>query len=331
MEVCGGHTITIFKYGIRKLLPSSIELISGPGCPVCVTSIDYIDRAIAISAIPHVIITTFGDMMRVPGSVSSLLKEKARGRDIRICYAPMDAMEIARQNPEKEVVFLGIGFETTAPGVASVMRRALEQGIQNFSVLSAHKTMPNAMKALVEGGELALNAFLCPGHVTAITGSSIYQFLARDFQTPCVISGFEPVDMLQSIWMIVKQIAENRSEVENQYTRGVREEGNARALALLDEVFQPVDALWRGLGVIPDSGLIPTGEFRTMDANTRFSVTLPQAKENPRCICGDIMRGAKNPLQCPLFAKGCHPDDPKGSCMVSDEGTCATYFKYERR
>jgi hydrogenase expression/formation protein HypD len=328
MEVCGGHTITIFKYGIRDLLPENIQLISGPGCPVCVTSNSFIDYAIEISKLPDVIITSFGDLIRVPGSQSSLLKEKTGGRDIRICYSSGDALDIAKKNPSKRVVFLGIGFETTAPTVAAVVRQAKVERIENFYILSAHKTMPNAMKALVDTGELGLHAFICPGHVSTITGLKMYEFLSRDYGTPCVISGFEPLDLLQSIYMIAKQINEGRSEVENQYTRTATWEGNKIAQRLIEEVFIPCDSEWRGLGVIPDSGLIPSESYNRFDAQRQIPVEIAVPKENPACICGDIMRGVKVPLDCILFAKGCTPENPKGSCMVSEEGSCATYYKY---
>ena len=328
MEVCGGHTITIFKFGIKDLLPSHINLISGPGCPVCVTSNDFIDRAIAISHLENVIITSFGDMIRVPGSRSSLMKERASGADIRVTYSPMDAVTIAEENPDKEVVFLGIGFETTAPTVAAAIINAHAKGLKNFSVLSSHKTMPNAMKALMDSGEIALHGFICPGHVSTITGIRMYDFLADDYKIPCVVSGFEPVDMLETIYMIVKQIAEGRSEVENQYKRSVRTEGNTKAVELMNSIFEPADMRWRGIGTIPLSGLRIRNEYGDFDASRKFDIEIPPSKEFPGCICGDIMRGVKVPTDCKLYRRICTPDDPKGSCMVSDEGTCATYFKY---
>ncbi|MCK4688706.1 MAG: hydrogenase formation protein HypD, partial [Candidatus Marinimicrobia bacterium] len=266
MEVCGGHTITIFKYGIQKLLPDNLNLISGPGCPVCVTSNDFIDRAIAISYLDNVIITTFGDMIRVPGSDSSLLKEKASSADIRICYSPMDAVDIAKNNPDREIVFLGIGFETTAPTVAASILTAKSKSLNNFSVLSSHKTMPEAMKALLDSGEVALDGFICPGHVSTITGIGMYEFIARDYKMPCVVSGFEPVDMLETIFMLIKQITEECSEVENQYIRSVKPEGNTKAVKLMNEVFESTDMPWRGLGVIPGSGLKIRDKFQKFDA-----------------------------------------------------------------
>jgi hydrogenase expression/formation protein HypD len=331
MEVCGGHTTAIFKYGIKALLPENIQLISGPGCPVCVTSTRFIDHAIALSRLPGTIVASFGDLIRVPGSTSSLLKEKAKGREIRTCYSSMDAVEIAEKNPDKRVVFLGIGFETTAPTVAAAMKYAKAHHLTNFYVLSAVKTMPNAMKALVESGVLNLHAFICPGHVSTITGLSIYDFLARYFKMPCVITGFEPLDILQSILMIAKQIHEGRSDVENQYARVVTWEGNKIARELMNEVFTPCDMVWRGMGMIPQSGLVPNEKYRGFDAQKQIRVEIePSHGEHPACICGDIMRGGKIPLDCTLFAKACTPKDPKGACMVSEEGSCAIYYKYSK-
>lgn len=328
MEVCGGHTITIYRYGIHKLLPTNLHLISGPGCPVCVTGVQYIDQAIAIARQENVIIASFGDMIRVPGSSSSLQKEKGAGADIRVCYSPMDAVRIAEKNPEKEVVFLGIGFETTAPTVAAAVGSAFEHKIENFSVLSAHKTMPQAMKALLDSGDVDLQGFICPGHVSAITGTHIYDFIARDYHIPCVVSGFEPVDMLQTILMILRQINSNRADVENQYSRSVRESGNPKALELMWEIFEEADAEWRGLGIIPGSGLKIREKYHDFDANYKFVVDVPPAWECAGCICGDIMRGVKVPTDCKLFKIVCNPQDPKGACMVSSEGTCATWYKY---
>lgn len=328
MEVCGGHTISIFKHGIRKLLPEKIRLVSGPGCPVCVTPMGYIDYAVELSKQRGVAVATFGDLMRVPGSTSSLLKEKAAGADVRVCYSPLDALEFARKERNRKIIFLGIGFETTAPAIAAVVKRAREERLSNFLVHVALKTMPNAMRALVTAGELGLHAFICPGHVTAITGQEIYGFLARDYRTPCVVSGFEPLDLLQSIYMIVRQIKSGRAEVENQYKRTTRVDGNQVARRLLSEVFSPVDSNWRGIGVISESGLAIRDEFAAHDAMRAIPLELAPARENRACICGDIMRGVKTPHNCPLFGKVCTPEDPKGACMVSDEGTCATYFKY---
>ncbi|OFZ19391.1 MAG: hydrogenase formation protein HypD [Bdellovibrionales bacterium GWB1_55_8] len=330
MEVCGGHTMAIFKYGLPGLLPANIELISGPGCPVCVTSNSFIDHAIELAKDRGTLIATFGDLIRVPGSSSSLQKERGEGADVRICYSPLDALELAKQHPDRNVVFLGVGFETTAPTAAATIHRAAEQGRANFSMLTAFKTMPNAMKALLDGGEVALDAFLCPGHVSVITGTGIYEFIAREYRTPCVVSGFEPLDLLQSILKIIEQIAAGLAKVENQYTRAATLPGNPAAQKLLKEVFHESDADWRGIGTIPRSGLEISDEYARFDARKVFPVKLKPSRENPACICGSIMRGAKRPLDCPLFSKVCTPESPKGACMVSDEGSCATYYKYRR-
>jgi len=330
MEVCGGHTIAIFKYGIQKLIPDSIQLISGPGCPVCVTETEFIDQALALAQLPDVIITTFGDMVRVPGSKTSLQQERGSGIDVRICYSVMDALKIAKDNPQKEVVFLGIGFETTAPTVAAAIKTASNQGIRNFSVLSAHKTMPNAMQALLNTGEIGLNGFICPGHVSTITGIHIYDFIAEKYQIPCVVSGFEPLDILETILMLIRLVNEGQGKVANQYIRSVKENGNPQAREIMLEVFEESDSNWRGLGVIPGSGLQIKSKYRDFDARYKFKITWEPAIENPGCICGDILRGVKIPVDCALFGKVCHPEDPKGACMVSSEGTCATWFKYRK-
>lgn len=329
MEVCGGHTIAIFKYGLRDLLPENIRLIGGPGCPVCVTSAGFIDYALELSRRPEIIITGFGDLVRVPGSRSSLQKERGSGADIRVCYSTTEALNIARNNPDREIVFLGIGFETTAPTIAAAVKTAAAESLNNFSILSALKTMPDAMKTLVEAGDVRLDAFICPGHVTVITGMEIYEFLARDYHTPCVATGFEPLDLLQSILMIVRQINEGRSEVENQYRRAVTRTGNEKARRIMDEIFEPVDMPWRGLGIIAGSGLGLRRKYDRFDAVLRFPMELPEVRENRACLCGAIMRGVRNPHDCKLFARGCTPDNPKGPCMVSEEGACATYYKYD--
>ena len=330
MEVCGGHTLTIFKYGLKHFLPSSINLISGPGCPVCVTDNSYIDYAVALSARPELIIASFGDMLRVPGSTGSLQSAKADGADVRICYSPLEALVIAEMHPERQVVFLGIGFETTAPLVASAILRAAERDLTNFSVLSAHKVMPPAMQAIIQAGEIALHGFICPGHVTAITGPEIYEFIARDYHLPCVVTGFEPLDLLEAILRLVEQIRAGIAKVENQYRRAVKPGGNAQAQAIMREVFEPAPATWRGLGTIPQSGLRIRDKYRDFCAETKFPLTLEPAVDQPGCICGDVMRGLKTPPECPLFRTICQPEHPCGACMVSAEGTCATYFKYHQ-
>jgi len=330
MEVCGGHTFTIMKYGINQLVPEKVNLISGPGCPVCVTSTRYIDHAILLARKPEVILTSFGDLIRVPGSSSSLLAEKSKGSDIRICYSALEAVETAVANPRREVVFLGIGFETTAPTIAAAILAAQSKGLTNFSVLSTHKTMPRAMQALLDADDIAIDGFICPGHVSSITGLGMYEFIAQDYQIPCVVSGFEPLDLMESIYLLLKQIQSRTAKVENQYKRCVKYEGNPKAKQLLQKIFQTTDAEWRGLGTIPNSGLKIRPSFREYDADHKFSVTIPPVKEIPGCICGDIMRGSKTPRDCKLFRQVCTPQTPQGACMVSSEGTCAAFYQYEK-
>lgn len=327
MEVCGGHTMAIHRFGLHSLLPKNIRLLSGPGCPVCVSGQYFIDKAIAFGRMPSAIITTYGDLIRVPGSDTSLEKEKAAGRDIRIVYSVLESLEIAKKNPEKQVIFLGIGFETTAPLTAAAIEEAKKQKIRNFSVFSAHKVMPPVMKALVAEG-VKINGFIAPGHVTAITGTCIYKELPERFGLGVVVSGFEPADMMQAILMLVKQIEAGRPAVEIQYQRVVNEEGNLIARKLLDTIFELKDDSWRGLGVIPASGLKIRPSYSEFDAERRFPIEVAEAPEPKGCICGQILRGTKTPGQCKLFAKRCTPADPVGACMVSGEGTCATYYKY---
>jgi hydrogenase expression/formation protein HypD len=331
MEICGGHTLTALKYGLHDLFPKGLELKSGPGCPVCVTAQDFIDTAIALSRRPKTIIATFGDMLRVPGSETSLLKEKAGGCDIRISLSPLDAVQIAHHNPDSEVVFLGIGFETTTPTIGMAIIEAEERSVKNFSVLCALKTMPAAMRGLLENHELALDGFICPGHVSAVAGTRMYEPIVSEFHVPCVVSGFEPTDMLTSIVMLLRQVAEGRHAVENQYTRVVQREGNRTALEVIAEVFEPGDAFWRGLGNIPSSGLSIRRQYALYNAAARFSVKIPPARENQNCICGDVMRGVKKPSQCRLFRKVCNPENPIGACMVSAEGACGIYYKYYKK
>jgi hydrogenase expression/formation protein HypD len=327
MEVCGGHTMAIHRFGLHSLLPPNIRLVSGPGCPVCVSSQHFIDQALAYSRIPGVIITTYGDLIRVPGSTGSLEKERASGSDIRIIYSVLESLEIARMNPEKKVIFLGIGFETTAPATAAAIIKAKQEKIYNFSVLSAHKVMPPVMKALVEEG-VKIDGFIAPGHVSAITGISIYNELASVYGLGVVVSGFEPVDIMLSVLMLASQIESGKPEVEVQYHRVVNKDGNKIAQNILNEVFEYRDDQWRGLGLIPASGLTITNDFSAFDAEKQFFVEVPESTEPKGCICGQILRGLKTPVDCPLFAKKCTPTDPVGACMVSGEGTCATYFKY---
>jgi len=327
MEVCGSHTVSIFRNGIRKILPPNINLISGPGCPVCVTPIQYIDEIIAFSRKDNFIITTFGDMIRVPGSNSTLEKEKANGSDIRIVYSTLDALKIAYDNPFKNVVFMGVGFETTSPTIASVILKAKEEKINNFSVLCVAKIMPPAMKSLLDAEEVNIDGFICPGHVSAIIGSKPYSFIASQYNIPCVISGFEPLDILQTIFMLVKQIEKNKAKVEIQYKRIVKPEGNKIALEKINRVFKIVDSEWRGMGKIPLSGLEIRDKYEQFNAR-KFSISVERPKEVSGCRCGEVLRGIIIPPECPLFGKICTPEDPKGACMVSSEGTCAAYYKY---
>jgi hydrogenase expression/formation protein HypD len=327
MEVCGGHTMAIQRFGLPSLLPPTIRLISGPGCPVCVSSQHFIDMAMAYSKIPGVIITTYGDLIRVPGSTTSLEKERAKGSEVRIVYSVLESLEIAKTHPDKKVVFLGIGFETTAPATAAAILQARKEGITNFFVLSAHKVMPPVMKALVAEG-VKIDGFIAPGHVSAITGTAIFNELATVCGLGVVVSGFEPVDMMQAILMLVVQIEVGAPKVEIQYQRVVHSEGNQIAQRMLDDVFELRDDRWRGLGVIPKSGLGIRDEFSSFDAEKHFQVEVPESTEPKGCICGQILRGLKTPVDCGLFGKKCTPSDPVGACMVSGEGTCATYYKY---
>ena len=329
MEICGGHTMAIQKFGIPALLPSQINLISGPGCPVCVSDIRFIDKAIAYSRRKDIIITTFGDLIRVPGSTSTLEKEKASGNDIRIVYSVLNALEIARQNPSKKVIFLGIGFETTTPGIAAGILTANEENLSNFFLLSAHKIMPPAMEALIDEG-VKINGYICPGHVSTITGSNIYIPIVEQFKIGCVISGFEPTDMLQAILKLVVQNEEDKPLVENAYKRAVKPEGNIKAKHVMNTVFNTSDDWWRGLGIIKKSGLSIKDEYIKYDANVQIDVEVEETKEEKGCICGEILKGLKKPTDCQLFAKKCDPLNPVGACMVSNEGSCHAYYKYAK-
>ena len=328
MEFCGGHTVTIFRYGIRQLLPPTIEMVSGPGCPVCVTSNADLDKAIALAEVPGVIISTFGDMFKVPGSRSSLQQANADGADVRMVYSALDALQLARENPDRSVVFLGIGFETTAPTIAASILQAKEQQLANYHVLSMHKLCPPVIRAILDSGEVKLQGLVCPGHVSAVTGSRTWEFIARDYGIPCVVSGFEPLDVLQCIAMLVDQVESGRSEVEIAYSRGVKSEGNAEALKLMDRVFEPAPADWRGVGEIASSGLKIRKEYGEFDAERAFPVEVSQPIEHEGCICGEILRGVSTPLDCSLFSHACTPQCPVGPCMVSSEGTCAAYYSY---
>ena len=309
MEVCGGHTAAIHRFGIPSLLPGNIKLISGPGCPVCVTGTDFIDKAIAYSKMEDVIITTFGDLIRVPGSASSLEKEKAAGADIRIVISGLDALEIARINSEKKVIFMGIGFETTAPVTAVTIKLAEKDYIKNFFLLSAHKIMPPAMEAIIKEG-VNLDGFICPGHVATITGSAVFNFIPEKFNLGCVITGFEPADILQSILMLIRQVNRNTPKVEIQYSRAVTVNGNSIAQRHLSEVFEPCNAQWRGFGVIPSSGLMLRKDFERFNVENNIPVRINFQEDNELCICGEILRGLKTPDDCPLFADICFPENP---------------------
>jgi hydrogenase expression/formation protein HypD len=327
MEVCGGHTAAIHRFGIPSLLPDNIKLISGPGCPVCVTGKDFIDKAIFYSRMENVIITTFGDLMRIPGSASSLEKERAAGGDIRIVFSGLDSLEIARCNPLKKVIFLGIGFETTAPGTAVTMMQAKEQDINNLLLLCAHKVMPPAIETIIKDGT-DLEGFICPGHVATITGSSIFNFIPEKYKLACVVAGFEPADILMSILMLIRQVNSNSFKVEIQYSRAVKPEGNILARSRMDSVFDRCDSSWRGFGPIPESGLALNKEYKRYDADETIPVAVTSQQEDELCICGKILRGSFSPPDCPLFVSVCNPNNPLGACMVSNEGTCNSWYRY---
>ena len=328
MEVCGTHTVAIARNGLRTMMPEGVRLASGPGCPVCVTSNKDIDTVIALSRVPGVSIATFGDMTRVPGSTSSLLKEQAQGRSINIVYSPLDALTLAQDNPDQQIVFVGVGFETTTPLVAMAIKRAQAMGLKNFSVFVAHKNMPGALETIVADPALQVDALILPGHVSTIIGVAPYEFLAEKYGIPGVITGFEPVDVLQGVAMIMRQLREGRAEIEIAYSRGVMREGNPVALAAIDDVFETVDATWRGLGVIPDSGYAIRREYKEFDAFERFAPDVEPTQEPKGCRCGDVLRGIMAPNECPLFRSVCTPENPIGPCMVSSEGSCAAYFRY---
>ncbi len=329
MEVCGTHTVAIARSGFRSVMPSGTHLVSGPGCPVCVTANKDIDKVIALARTPHVIITTFGDMIRVPGSSSSLLQEKAAGADVRIVYSPLDALKIAVENSEHEIVFVGVGFETTTPLVAAAIKRAHDQGLRNFSVISIHKNVPHALEVLVNDPEVKIDALILPGHVSTIIGLQPYEFLAREYGIPGVITGFEPVDVLQGIAMIMRQLHEGRTEIEIAYSRGVMSTGNPIAQELIEEVFEECDATWRGLGLIPQSGFSIRKRFADFDALHLFDIETEKTVEPAGCRCGDVLRGVIPPNSCGLFGTACIPEHPIGPCMVSSEGSCAAYYRYQ--
>jgi hydrogenase expression/formation protein HypD len=331
MEICGGQTHTIVKSGLEDLLPREITLVHGPGCPVCVTPIELIDKAIAIAQRPDVIFCSFGDMLRVPGSNKSLFDVKAEGADVRIVYSPLDALKLARNNPSKQVVFFAVGFETTAPANAMSAWQADHDGIENFSLLVSHVLVPPAMEALLSSDNCVVQGFLAAGHVCTIMGFEEYFPIAKKYEVPIVVTGFEPLDILDGILMTVTQLEEGRHEVENQYSRAVRQEGNRPAQNTIAEVFEITPREWRGLGEIPASGFQLRGRFQKYDANRRFPFTGTPAHESPECISGLILQGIKKPHDCPAFAVKCTPENPLGAPMVSSEGACAAYYHYGRR
>ncbi len=328
MEVCGTHTMSIAKNGLRGLLPEGIELLSGPGCPVCVTPTKDIDSIIAMSMMPGVTVATFGDMIRVPGSSESLQSARSLGANVEVVYSPLDALGIARDNPDTQVVFAGVGFETTAPLVAATIKRAAAEKVDNFTVACMHKNVPHVLEALVNDDEVAIDAFILPGHVSTIIGSRPYNFLASECHIPGVIAGFEALDILQGIAMLVRQLTAGDARIEIAYARGASVEGNPTAMALLEEVFEECDSTWRGLGTIPMSGYRIRESYASFDAMRRFALDVPDSTDPPGCRCADVLRGIMKPSACPLFAKVCTPMDPVGPCMVSSEGSCAAYYKY---
>ena len=331
MEVCGGHTHAIYRHGLQDLLPESVELVHGPGCPVCVIPMGRLDDAIAIARAPNVIFTTFGDMMRVPSSHGSLLDVKAEGADVRFVYSPLDALRIAREQPNREVVFFAVGFETTAPSTAATLLRARSEGIRNFSIFCNHVTIIPAIKAILDAPDMRLDGFVGPGHVSAIIGLAPFEFIARDYRKPVVVSGFEPADILQSIAMILRQLGRSEARVENQYARVVRATGNGRAMEILLQAMELRPYFeWRGLGFINHSALRLRPELADYDAEVRFAIPGVRVTDPKACQCGEVLKGVLKPWQCRVFGNACTPETPIGSCMVSPEGACAAYFNYGR-
>jgi hydrogenase expression/formation protein HypD len=331
MEVCGGHTHAIYKHGVEDLLPDEIELVHGPGCPVCVIPMGRQDDAIAIAKRPEVIFTTFGDMLRVPSSGGSLLDAKARGADVRMVYSPLDALKVARNNPDRDVVFFAIGFETTTPSTALTLLRARAEGIRNFFVFCNHVTIVPAIRAILDSPDLRLDGFIGPGHVSTVIGIRPYRFIARDYGRPVVVSGFEPLDVLQGVYMVLRQLREGRSEVDNQYTRVVREEGNPNAMHAIAETMELRTTFeWRGLGFISQSALKLRPEFENFDAELRYEVPGVRVADPKACQCGEVLKGVIKPWECKVFGTACTPDHPIGTCMVSSEGACAAYYNYGR-
>jgi hydrogenase expression/formation protein HypD len=331
MEICGGQTHAIDKFRVDELLPKEITLVHGPGCPVCVTPLGVIDSSITIASRPDVIFTTFGDMMRVPGSESDLLRVKANGGDVRMVYSPLDAVKIAQENPEKQVVFFAVGFETTAPANAMAVYQAKQFGLTNFSILVSHVLVPPAMEAILSSPNNRVQGFLAAGHVCTVMGYTEYEPLAQKYQIPIVVTGFEPLDILQGIYMTVAQLEQGRHEVENQYARSVRREGNEPAMQLVSEVFEVVPRKWRGVGEIPQSGLGLRAEYAAFDAEKRFGLEGNNVEESKDCISGIILQGIKKPNECSAFGTLCTPENPLGATMVSNEGACAAYYRYRHR
>ncbi len=328
MEICGGQTHSLVKNGILDLLPQNIEMVHGPGCPVCVTPVDKIDMAVELTQKPNVILSSFGDMLRVPGSKGSLLKAKANGADIRIVYSPVEAVKIAQENPNKEIVFFAVGFETTAPANALAVQQAYKLGLKNFSLLASHVLVPPAMEAILGAEDNKIQGFLAAGHVCAIMGIEEYKPIAKKYKTPIVITGFEPVDLLRGILKLVEMLEENRNEVDNAYARVVRLDGNPEAQKVLNDVFEITEKDWRGIGVIPNSGFGLAKKYAAFDAELKFNLTPEKSEMSNGCIAGEILRGNKKPLACPHFGKACVPLNPLGAPMVSSEGACAAYYNY---
>jgi hydrogenase expression/formation protein HypD len=331
MEICGGQTHTLIKFGIDRMLPDSLTLVHGPGCPVCVTPLEQINRAITIAQRPEVTFTSFGDMLRVPGSKTDLLSVKAKGGDVRMVYSPLDAVKFAQNHPERQVVFFAVGFETTAPANAMAVWQAKELGLENFSILCSHVLVPPAMTALLGDPDNRVQGFLAAGHVCTIMGFREYEPIAQSYAVPIVVTGFEPLDLLQGVYMTISALEENRTGVENQYSRLVRRDGNVPAQELLEKIFQVCDRPWRGIGVIPQSGFQLRPEFAQYDAEQRFDVGDMKTEESPLCIAGEILKGQKKPHQCSAFGKDCTPEHPLGAPMVSTEGACAAYYQYGRQ
>ncbi|MEJ2058986.1 MAG: hydrogenase formation protein HypD [Gammaproteobacteria bacterium] len=329
MEVCGGHTHAIFKFGLKNMLPDAIELVHGPGCPVCVLPMGRVDDCVAIAERPEVIFTTFGDAMRVPGSRKSLMQAKADGADVRMVYSPLDALKIARENPDREVVFFGLGFETTMPSTALTVLAAEQQGINNFSLFCNHITIIPTIKAILDSPDMQIDGFLGPGHVSLVIGSQPYRFIAEQYHRPLVIAGFEPLDILQSIWMVIKQLDEGRCEIENQYRRLVPEDGNPQALGAVNEVFELREFFeWRGLGSIDHSGVRLRDAYAAFDAERKFALPNVRIADPKACQCGEVLKGVIKPRECKVFGTACTPETPLGALMVSSEGACAAYFQY---